>query len=108
MQFSTQQRPIMKALAHGEVLYACDLWSVGEFMNPKHDADVRRAIATASKALVVQSCRVLPELAERCGWQGLFGYNQISEIASSFRGNSVAEDDILVLSIRMFSAPRVK
>ncbi|GKT52014.1 acyl-coenzyme A oxidase 2, peroxisomal [Colletotrichum spaethianum] len=95
LQFSTQQRPILKALAHGEVLHAYALWSVGEFMNPKHDVDVRRGIATVFKALVVRSSRLLSELAERCGWQGLYAYNQISELASTFQGNSVAEGDTL-------------
>ncbi|KAK1966808.1 putative acyl-CoA oxidase [Colletotrichum sublineola] len=85
IQFSTQQRPILKALAHGEVLHAYALWSVGEFMNPKHSVDVRRGIATAFKALVVRSSRLLSELAERCGWQGLYAYNQISELASTFK-----------------------
>ncbi|KAI8305619.1 beta-ketoacyl synthase domain-containing protein [Colletotrichum sp. SAR11_240] len=71
MQFSMQQRPILKALAHGEVLHAYAKRSVGEFMNPKHSADVRRGVATAFKVLVVRSSRLLSELAERCGWQGL-------------------------------------
>ncbi|KAH9225282.1 hypothetical protein K456DRAFT_1732043 [Colletotrichum gloeosporioides 23] len=103
MQFSTQQRPILKALAHGEVLHAYAKWSVGEFMNPRHNADVRRGIATAFKVLVVRSSRLLSELAERCGWQGLYAHNQISELASTFQGNSVAEGDTLVISIRLAS-----
>ncbi|GKT88619.1 acyloxidase [Colletotrichum tofieldiae] len=103
IQFSTQQRPILKALAHGEVLHAYASWSVGEFMNPSHDVDVRRGIATVFKALVVRSSRLLSELAERCGWQGLYAHNQISELASTFQGNSVAEGDTLVISIRLAS-----
>ncbi|POR33535.1 Acyl-CoA oxidase/dehydrogenase, central domain protein [Tolypocladium paradoxum] len=37
---------------------------------------------------------------ERCGWQGLFAFNQISELALIFQGNSIAEGDTLVLCIR--------
>ncbi|KAK2051143.1 putative acyl-CoA oxidase [Colletotrichum caudatum] len=103
MQFSTQQRPILKALAHGEVLHAYARWSVGEFMNPRRNADVRRGIATVFKALVMRSSRLLSELTERCGWQGLYAHNQISELASTFQGNSVAEGDTLVISIRLAS-----
>ncbi|KAK2038269.1 putative acyl-CoA oxidase [Colletotrichum somersetense] len=100
LSFSTQQRPILKALAYGEVLHAYAQWTVREFMNPDNAADVRRGLATAFKALVVRSSRLLVELAERCGWQGLFSYNQISELASTFQGNSIAEGDTLVISIR--------
>ncbi|KAF4917460.1 hypothetical protein CGCVW01_v009842 [Colletotrichum viniferum] len=62
MQFSTQRRPILKALAHGEVLHAYAKWSVGEFMNPKHSADVHRGIATAFKVLVVRSSRLASKI----------------------------------------------
>ncbi|KXH46314.1 hypothetical protein CSAL01_09017 [Colletotrichum salicis] len=99
MQFSTQQRPILEALAHGEVLHAYAKWSVGGFMNSDHNADVRRGIATFFKALVVRSSRLVHELAERCGWQGLYAHYQMSELASTFQGNSVAEGDTLVISI---------
>ncbi|KAK1656543.1 acyl-CoA dehydrogenase/oxidase [Colletotrichum godetiae] len=101
MSFSTQQRPILKALAFGEVLHAYAQWTVREFTNPDTTADVRRGLATAFKALVVRSSRLLVELAERCGWQGLYAYNQINELGSTFQGNSVAEGDTLVISIRM-------
>ncbi|KAK1701941.1 putative acyl-CoA oxidase [Colletotrichum acutatum] len=104
MQFSTQQRPILEALAHGEVLHAYAKWSVGEFMNQNHNADVRRGIATVFKVLVVRSSRLLRELAERCGWQGLYAHNQITELASTFQGNAVAEGDTLVISIRRSSS----
>ncbi|GKT43663.1 peroxisomal acyl-coenzyme A oxidase 3 [Colletotrichum spaethianum] len=100
MTFSTQQRPILKALAYGEVLHAYAQWTVREFMKLDNAVDVRRGLATALKALVVRSSRLLVELAERCGWQGLFAYKQISELASTLQGNSIAEGDSLVISIR--------
>ncbi|KAL0929584.1 uncharacterized protein CTRU02_215483 [Colletotrichum truncatum] len=103
IRFSTQNRPILKALAYGEVLHAYALWTVQEFMNPKHNPDVRRGLAAAFKTLVVQSSHLITELAERCGWQGLFAYNQIIELASTFQGNSIAEGDTLVICIRLAS-----
>lgn len=70
-------------------------------MNPDTTAGVRRGLTSAFKALVVRSSRLPVELAERCGWQGLYAYDQISELASTFQGNSVAEGDTLVISIRI-------
>ncbi|KAK3173913.1 hypothetical protein K4F52_010373, partial [Lecanicillium sp. MT-2017a] len=64
---------------------------------------VRHAIATVFKATVSKDARVLTELSERCGWQGLFAFNQISELALTFQGNSIAEGDVLVLCIRLAS-----
>ncbi|KAH7190355.1 hypothetical protein BKA60DRAFT_664333 [Fusarium oxysporum] len=36
---------------------------------------------------------------KRCGWRGLFAFNQISELDLTFQGNSIAEGDTLVLCI---------
>ncbi|KAF4999984.1 hypothetical protein FDECE_11332 [Fusarium decemcellulare] len=43
------------------------------------------------------------EMIERCGWQGLYGHNQMIEMAMCIRGNSVAEGDKLVPCIRLVS-----
>ncbi|KAK1492252.1 hypothetical protein CCUS01_14034 [Colletotrichum cuscutae] len=96
MSFSTQQRPILKTLAFVEVLHAYAEWTIKLFMNPDTTADVRRGLTPTFKALVVGSSHLLVELVERCGWQGLYAYRQISELASTFQGNSVAEGDTLV------------
>ncbi|KAF9875380.1 acyloxidase [Colletotrichum karsti] len=103
INFSTQSRPVLKALAHSEVLEVYALWTVREFMDPEHSVDVRRGLAAAFKALVTRSSRTMTELVERCGWQGLFAHNQINELALSFQGNSIAEGDTLVLCIRLAS-----
>lgn len=100
LSFSTQQRPILRGLVHGIVLDVYARWTINNFMNPDHSQLVRHAFATTFKASVVQASRHLHELSERCGWQGLFAYNQISELALTFQGNAVAEGDALVLCIR--------
>ncbi|KAF6808256.1 hypothetical protein CSOJ01_07669 [Colletotrichum sojae] len=98
--FSPQQRPILKALAHAEVLHAYAQWTIQEFMNTSRDLDVRRGLAAAFKALVLRSAGVMTQLVERCGAQGLFAHNQINEMALFFQGNSIAEGDTQVLCIR--------
>ncbi|KAJ0349161.1 hypothetical protein COL154_013639, partial [Colletotrichum chrysophilum] len=99
IRFGTQRRPILKALAYGEILHAFARWAAEEFTNGQHGDEVRMAIATAFKVLVVRSCEFLHELMERCGWQGLYAYNQVSELAATFQGNVVAEGDAMVISI---------
>lgn len=104
LSFSTQQRPILQGLVNGIVLDAFARWTIEQFLLPKHTANVRHAIATVFKTTVTQASRVLHELSERCGWQGLFAYNQISELALTYQGNSIAEGDTLVLCIRELSS----
>lgn len=98
--FSTQQRPILKSLAHAEVLHAYAQWTIQEFMDTRLDLDIRRGLAATFKALVVRSSGVTTQIAERCGAQGLFTHNQLNEMALSFQGNSIAEGDTQVLCIR--------
>ncbi|KAH6972674.1 hypothetical protein EDB80DRAFT_596136 [Ilyonectria destructans] len=103
MSFSTQQHPILRGLVNGVVLDAYARWTISNFMNPKRSQLVRHAFGTIFKASVVQASHHLKELSERCGWQGLFSYNQISELALTFQGNAIAEGDTLVLCIRLAS-----
>lgn len=106
LSFSTQQRPIVNAWAYSTVLEPYAKWTIKEFMNPTHSPPVRHALATTFKATVTRASRVLNDLVERCGWQGLFGYNQISELALTFQGTFIAEGDTLVLCIRTSSHPK--
>lgn len=103
MSFSTQQRPILDGWTSGIVMESYARWTVKEFMDPRHTPPVRHALATVFKATITRACRVLSELSERCGWQGLFAHNQIDELALDVPANSVAEGDILVLCIRTSS-----
>ena len=103
LAFSTQQRPILRGLVDGIVLEAFARWTVKQFMDLSRMQIVRHALATVFKATVTRASHVLPELSERCGWQGLFAYNQISTLALTFQGNSIAEGDTLALCIRKLS-----
>ncbi len=101
MSFSTQQRPILNGWVYGIVLESYARWTVKEVMDPRHSQPVRHALATIFKTTITRASRVLNDLLERCGWQGLFSYNQISELALNFQGNYIAEGDTLVLCIRL-------
>ncbi|GKU22964.1 unnamed protein product [Fusarium langsethiae] len=101
MDFSTQQVPIVEGWVHGKVLDAFARWTID--MCPDLTDPMQHALATIFKATVVKASHVLRPLAERCGWQGLFAFNQISELDLTFQGNSIAEGDTLVLCIRFMS-----
>jgi acyl-CoA oxidase len=59
-------------------------------------------VATIFKATVVGAVQpTYNELIDRCGWQGLFAYNGLIEMAMSHRGSSIAEGDVLALSIKL-------
>jgi alkylation response protein AidB-like acyl-CoA dehydrogenase len=101
MDFSTQQLPIVEGWVQGKVLEAFAHWTIdmcSDLTDPMH-----HALATIFKATVVKASQVLRPLSERCGWQGLFAFNQISELDLTFQGNSIAEGDTLVLCIRTCS-----
>ncbi|KAG8667996.1 hypothetical protein FPOAC1_007357 [Fusarium poae] len=74
--------------------------SVDGDMCPDLTDPTQHALATIFKATVVKASQVLRPLAERCGWQGFFAFNQISELDLTFQGNTVSEGDTLVLCIR--------
>ncbi|CZR49645.1 uncharacterized protein FPRO_14876 [Fusarium proliferatum ET1] len=101
MSFTTQQQPIVEGWVQGKVLHAFAHWTIN--MCPDLTDPMQHALATIFKATVVRASQVLRSLGERCGWQGLFAYNQISELDLTFHGNSIAEGDTLVLCIRFMS-----
>ncbi|KAG7405727.1 Peroxisomal acyl-coenzyme A oxidase 3 [Fusarium oxysporum f. sp. raphani] len=101
MAFSTQQHPIVEGWVQGKVLHAFAQWTID--MCPDLSDPTQHALASIFKATVVKASEVLRPLAERCGWQGLFAYNQISELDLTFQGNAIAEGDTLVLCIRFMS-----
>ena len=102
MSFSTQQRPIVEGWVQGKVLHAFARWTIG--MRPNLSDATQHALATIFKATVMKASQILRPLTERCGWQGLCAYNQISELDLTFQGISIAEGDTLLLCIRMCSA----
>ncbi|TFY67384.1 hypothetical protein EVJ58_g1658 [Rhodofomes roseus] len=101
ISFRTQQMPIFHAAAQVYVLQALSKHIILRFVDTTADHRVRHAAATIFKAATMRQFQTLHlELSERCGAQGLFAYNQIASQLSDFRGMTIAEGDILVLSIR--------
>lgn len=98
--FSTQYRPVLQAWTYATVLELYARWSVAAFMSLGEKAAEKHSIAVIFKVAAMRAPRMLDELSERCGWQGLFSYNQVKELSLTFQGNTVAEGDCLVLSIR--------
>lgn len=99
--FRTQQRPILHALAQAYVFDAYAEDSARLFVDTRIEGPVRHGIGTVLKAVVNQATQgSLHSLAERCGAQGLFEYNNIIESQLEGRGISVAEGDVLALCIR--------
>ncbi|PFH57598.1 hypothetical protein XA68_14805 [Ophiocordyceps unilateralis] len=103
MTFSTQHTPILTALTTASVLqvFADDTWR--RFRLAKDDR-IKSALACIVKQTATHPGRqLLEEMIDRCGWRGLYPHNQIIEMTSAMRGNSIAEGDVLVLCIRLAS-----
>lgn len=100
MNFSTHKRPILQAWTYSVILDRYARWTVNAFMSQSNAIFVKHAVATIFKVAAMRAPRLLDQLSERCGWQGLFGYNQIKELSLTFQGNTIAEGDCLVLCIR--------
>ena len=100
IDYSTQFRPIVKAWTYTVILEAYARWTIKAFMSSCEGSPEQHALATIFKVVAMRTPQILDELSERCGWQGLFDYNQIKELSLTIRGNVIAEGDCLVLSIR--------
>ncbi|KAJ3773284.1 hypothetical protein EV361DRAFT_1008168 [Lentinula raphanica] len=104
INFRTQQLPILHGLAQIHVLDAFARVVIPKFRDTSVNMFVRHGISTIFKATAHQHCQsTLFLLAERCGAQGLFGYNQIVRGQADMRGACIAEGDILTISIRLVS-----
>lgn len=122
MTFRTQQSPILTAVAQSYVLRAFHNDAIKIIVDDDVDPRVKNGLASCVKAIMVQHCQQsMLALSDRCGAQGLFSYNQMSDFhvsavfnfsdpcvlsentQSAMRGISIAEGDILVVSIREFS-----
>jgi acyl-CoA oxidase len=85
IKFRTQQLPILHALAQSQVLEAYVKEAAAVFIDPDTPFLTRLGIATSLKAVMVQAAQSnLYVLAERCGAQGLYQYNQIIEYQVCF------------------------
>jgi len=114
ISFSTQQNPILTAVAQSYVLDAFHDWAIEWFSqsgSSKVDGNltldgltlrIRHAIASVSKAISMQfSYQATLAISNRCGAQGLFNVNMMSRMQEEMRGLAIAEGDILGVSIRL-------
>ncbi|KAF7336094.1 Acyl-CoA dehydrogenase NM domain-like protein [Mycena venus] len=100
--FRTQQTPILTTIAQAFVLRAFHQQAVRHFVDDGLSPFVQHGIATCFKAVVVRdTLGSHSTLSERCGAQGLFGYNRLIVHHDEMRGVAIAEGDVLVLSIRL-------
>lgn len=103
VSFRTQQAPILHCIAQIQVFEAFANECTRIFMDKNIQYSVRHGIAATFKAVVTHARQdTLYALAERCGAQGLFEYNGIIESQLTARGISIAEGDMLVLTIRTY------
>ncbi|KAI0400628.1 acyl-CoA dehydrogenase/oxidase [Xylaria palmicola] len=104
IQFPTQYRPILDAMVQSWAYDAFADEAIALFLEPKLAMEVRHGVAVCFKTAVgTDTQTTINELAERCGWQGLFAYNGIIEMSLALRGNAIAEGDYTVLCIRLVS-----
>ncbi|PWY94643.1 acyl-CoA dehydrogenase NM domain-like protein [Aspergillus sclerotioniger CBS 115572] len=101
ISFRTQQLPILHTLALSAVIEPFTTEIISRFCDSANGPGERQAIATISKAVFIQHCqKSFASLIERCGAQGLFEHNQLSNFDGHVRALSIMEGDILVLCIR--------
>ncbi|KIP07465.1 hypothetical protein PHLGIDRAFT_415065 [Phlebiopsis gigantea 11061_1 CR5-6] len=102
--FPTQQWAVLHALASAYVLDAWYRSVIPIMTDDKVDHAVKHGMAVVVKATacrqVIQCTR---EMAERCGAQGTFDNNFMARFEADVRGIVIAEGDVLVLCIRLFS-----
>jgi alkylation response protein AidB-like acyl-CoA dehydrogenase len=78
LSFSTQHGPIARALAHAAVFDKYAVESRRLFIENVKKPEIQNVIAGTYKATVIDyTQRILSELVDRCGWQGLFAHNQV-------------------------------
>ncbi|KAG2097796.1 acyl-CoA dehydrogenase NM domain-like protein [Suillus cothurnatus] len=86
------------------VLRALYKRAIEQFMDKNLDVRVRHGVVACCKAVMAQHAQVANHaLSERMGAQGLFEYNRLSTLYSEIRGVSIAEGDILGLSMRLMA-----
>ncbi|KAI0689045.1 acyl-CoA dehydrogenase NM domain-like protein [Cytidiella melzeri] len=102
MHFRTQQIPILTLTAQIYVMEALLQWCTAIFCDTTVDPRVRHAIAGIFKTTIAAHANAGGlAISDRCGVQGLFAHNQMTTLHNETRGISIAEGDVLVLSIKL-------
>lgn len=104
ISFGTQQVAILEALSTAYVMDALMPVMTKSFQAQRKSFATQHAISTIFKTTVVRhSLHFSALLAERCGAQGTLEPNFMLRFEQDVRGGAIAEGDIQVLSIRLFS-----
>ncbi|KAJ7611283.1 acyl-CoA dehydrogenase NM domain-like protein [Roridomyces roridus] len=98
--FSTQKIPVLTALAQIFVLEAFCNQTYEVFVAAENIQEKHFIAAVFKTTVCSHAFQNFSALGDRCGAQGLFGVNQISGVHVNIRGASIAEGDILGISIR--------
>ncbi|KNG89822.1 acyl-CoA oxidase [Aspergillus nomiae NRRL 13137] len=102
ISFRTQQLPILHALAQIAVFDPFAQDSIQQFKRSNSTPAIQQVISATFKAVLCQASQpMFHALSERCGAQGLWDYNQIIGPQLETRFVSIAERDILALSIKI-------
>ncbi|KAH8810570.1 acyl-CoA dehydrogenase NM domain-like protein [Flagelloscypha sp. PMI_526] len=102
ISFRTQHQPIIVAFALSSVLTQLHRVCVKVFQDPDEDPRVKHAYATLAKSTICHAAMGSAfELSERCGARGLYEINGPSSDFANLRGITIAEGDLLGLSIRL-------
>ncbi|PVH91312.1 hypothetical protein DM02DRAFT_705413 [Periconia macrospinosa] len=100
LPFSTQHGPIARIFAHAVVFDSYAIHSKNMFVENIGNPDIQNILGGVFKATILSyTQKALSDLVDRCGWQGLYAHNQISELWLAEKGNNIAEGDYVVLCI---------
>lgn len=104
ISFSTQHRPILLGLVQAEVFNAFADYAIDVFRTTSLNDEVRHGVAACFKATVnAETQRTVNELVDRLGWNGVFAFNRLIELAQAMRGNGIAEGEVTVICIRKYA-----
>ncbi|KAK0459243.1 uncharacterized protein EV420DRAFT_1269405, partial [Desarmillaria tabescens] len=100
ISFSTQYIPVLSAITLSLVFDKFCAYARMLFISETNPV-LRHCVAAIFKATVVKHAKEITlTLGDQCGAQGLFAVNQLSSLHANLRGASIAEGDLLAISIR--------
>jgi len=101
ISFSTQYIPVLTAVAQSYVMAAFSLEARAIFVSLDGRIYDQHLVAAAYKAGILKLAKATPLiLGDRCGAQGLMEVNLLGVLVADTRGASIAEGDVLTISIR--------
>ncbi|KAL5359067.1 acyl-CoA oxidase [Aspergillus floccosus] len=102
LSFRTQQLPVLHAVAQVAVMEPFALWVTEQYNDLSLHPAAKHGLAVIVKAVFLQNSQgSLSDLIERSGAQGMYPHNQMGAFESLARVTSIAEGEVLVVSIRL-------